>query len=104
MCGSHASLLLKHPLKEDLEETYIYLNRMESIHQQLVTEILVPELMSNLDFSASVMERPDELFSFKYNNFFVVSIKVMEEKDEIYRRALLEIDIISQLLDEELDN
>ena len=88
---------------QDLEETYIYLNRMEDIHQLLVTEMLVPELMSNLDFSSSEVERPDELFSFKYNNFFVVSINVMEEKDEIYRRALREIDIISQLLEAEFD-
>lgn len=88
---------------QDLEETYIYLNRMEDIHQLLVTEMLVPELMSNLNFSSSEVERPDELFSFKYNNFFVVSINVMEEKDEIYRRALREIDIISQLLEAEFD-
>lgn len=58
---------------QDLEETYIYLNRMESIYQLLVTDMLVPELMSNLDFSSSEVERPDELFSFKYNNFFVFS-------------------------------
>ena len=66
---------------QDLEETYIYLNRMENIHQLMVTEMLVPELMNNIHFSSSEVERPDE----------------------IYRRALREIDIISQLLDEEFD-
>lgn len=35
--------------------------------------MLVPELMSNLDFSTSKVERPDELFSFKYNNVFLCS-------------------------------
>ena len=89
---------------QDLEETYIYLNRMESIHQQLVTEILAPELIKNLHLSSSEVERPDELFSFHYHNFFTLSISIMEEKDEIYQRALREIDIISQLLEEELDS
>ena len=88
---------------QDLEETYIYLNRMENIHQTMVTEMLVPELMNNIHFSSSEVERPGELYSFKYNNFFIVSLNVMEEKGEIYRRALREIAVISQLLDEEFD-
>jgi len=87
---------------QNLEETYIYMNRMENIHLKVVVEILVPELMNNINFSSGEAERPDVLYSVLFQNFFIVSMDVMEEKDEIYHRALQEIDTISQLIEEEL--
>ena len=88
---------------QNLEETYIYMNRMENIHLQFILEILVPEFMNNINFSSGEAERPDVLYSVFFQNFFIVSMDVMEEKNDIYQRALREIDAISLLIDEELE-
>jgi hypothetical protein len=87
---------------QNLEETYIYLNRMENIHLQVIMEAIAPVLLSTINFSSGEVERPDTLYSLQFQNFFVVSIGLMEEKDDVYQRALREIDAISQSIEEEL--
>ena len=87
---------------QDLEQTYIYLNRMENIHLQFVMEMIAPKLLKTINFSSGEVERPDALYTIPYQNFFIVSMDLMEEKDMIYQRALREIDTISLLIDEEL--
>ncbi len=87
---------------QELEETYIYLNRMENIHLQFVMEFVARELINKLHLSSGKMEDPNTLYSFQFQNLFITSIVVMVEKDEIYQRALREIDTISKLIDEEL--
>ncbi len=88
---------------QELEETYIYLNRMENIHLQFVMEFVARELIDKIHLSTGKMEDPNTLYSFQFQNLFIISIKVMDEKDEIYQRALGEIDTISKLIDEELN-
>ena len=89
---------------QELEETYIYINRMENIHLQFVLQSIVPEILKNIDFSTVEVENPDVLYSFQFRNLFQVSISLMEEKDEIYVRAMREINEISLLIDEDLQN
>jgi len=89
---------------QNLEETYIYMNRMENIHLQFILEILVPEFMNNINLSSGEVERPDALYSVIFQNLFNVSMDIMKEKDDIYQRALKEIDVISLLIEEELKN
>ena len=87
---------------QNLEETYIYLNRLENIHQQVVLESIAPVLLNTINFSSGEVERPDALYSLQFHNFFIVSLGLMEEKDMVYQRALREIEAISQLIEEEL--
>jgi hypothetical protein len=87
---------------QDLEEAYIYLNRLETIHQQFILEVLGPLILNNIHFSSSTAEKPDELYTFQFQNLILVSISLMEEKDDIYKRAQGEIDAISLLIEEEL--
>ncbi len=88
---------------QDLEEAYIYLNRMETIHQQLILNSIGPFVLNNIHLSKGISERPDELYSFFSQNLFLVSIDLMEEKDEIYKRAQRAIDDISLLIEEEFN-
>jgi hypothetical protein len=88
-------------LLQDLEEAYIYLNRMETIHQQFILDYIGPIVLNNVHLSTSIAENPDELYSFQFQNIFLVSIGLMKEKDEIYKRAQGEIDAISLLIEEE---
>lgn len=85
-----------------LEETYIYVNRMENIHLQIIMEVIAPELLNTINLSSGEMERPDALYSLQFQNFFVISISIMKEKDEIYQRGVRQIEKISRLIDEEL--
>lgn len=88
-------------LLQDLEEAYIYLNRMETIHQQFILDFIGPIILNNIHLSSRIAENPDELYTFQFQNLFLVSISLMEEKDEIYQRAQGEIDAISLLIEEE---
>ncbi len=87
---------------QDLEETYIYMNRMETVHQQYIMSSIGPFVLNNIHLSRGISERPDELYSFFSQNLILISIDLMEEKDEIYKRAQREIDEISLLIEEEL--
>ena len=87
---------------QNLEETYIYLNRMENIHLQVIMEGIAPVLLNTINLSSGEVERPDALYSLQFQNFFNISINLMEEKDDVYQRALREIDAISQSIEEEL--
>ncbi|RLE01585.1 MAG: hypothetical protein DRJ13_06735 [Bacteroidetes bacterium] len=88
-------------LLQDLEEAYIYLNRMESIHPQFILDYIGPLILNNIHLSTSIAEKPDELYTFQFQNLFFASIDLMEEKDEIYKWAQGAIGAISLLIEEE---
>lgn len=84
-----------------LEETYIYANRMESIHYELVLAI-VPDVMESIRLNTNKVENVEYLFGFKFQNLFVLSLRIMNEKEEVYQRALYEIQEIIDLIEAEL--
>ena len=88
-------------LLQDLEEAYIYINRMETIHQQFILDYIGPIILNNVHLSSSIAENPDELYTFQFQNIIHVSIGLMDEKDEVYKRAQGEINSISLLIEEE---
>lgn len=88
---------------QELEQTYIYLNRIENIHLQFIMEVVIHDLINSVRLSTVKAERPEELYSFHIHNFFIVSIGISNEKNEVYQRAIKEIDKITQLIDEEMN-
>ena len=87
---------------QGLEELYIYINRLEENHFKVILELGGTNLIDNMNFSTGQIERPDEIYSFKFQNLLYVFMNISEEKDEIYHRALSEIDAISGLIENEL--
>ncbi len=87
---------------QDLEETYIYLNRMESVHQQLILDHIGPAVLINIHLVSGKVENPDDLYSFYFQNLLLTSISIMKEKDGLYLLASEDIDSITFLIDEEL--
>jgi len=85
-----------------LEETYIYVNRMETIHFDAVMS-LVPSLMESIRLFSSTIEDENYLYSYKSQNMFVISLKIMNEKETVYHRAIKEIEEIIALLDKEIE-
>ena len=87
---------------QGLEELYIYINRLEENHFKVILELGGTNLIDNINFSTGQIERPDEIYSFKFQNLLYVFMNISEEKDEIYHRALSEIDAVSDLIESEL--
>ena len=87
-----------------LEETYIYINRLESSHFELTKLYIGPVLSKNIKLLSAEVKNPDQLFEFEFQNRFVVSMAVMIEKHEIYTRALNEINEIIALINEEINS
>ena len=87
---------------QGLEELYIYINRLEENHFKVILELGGTNLIDNINFSTGQIERPDEIYSFKFQNLLYVFMNISEEKDEIYHRALSEIDAVTDLIEIEL--
>jgi len=86
-----------------LEETYIYMNRMEDIHLQIILDHFSKEIMDNMDLSLKKAVNPEHLYSFRFHNMFFTATGIMVEKDEVYQRALRQIDNISELIEKEFE-
>lgn len=84
-----------------LEETYIYVNRMETIHFDVIISI-VPDLMKSIRLYSNEVENVEYLFGYEFQNLFVISLQIMNEKNEVYNRALDEIETVVELIEKEL--
>lgn len=87
---------------QQLDETFAYMNRMESIHLDAIMNGVVNDLFSVMKYADGSVQMPDRLFSYQFQNHFLIMEKIMLEKADIYTRALQEIDNITQLIDTEL--
>lgn len=86
-----------------LEEIYIYINKIEDIHRDVILNGSVNKLFDMLKFATREVIQADELFSIKFQNLIILVERIMYEKDEIYNRALDIIQAIIELIDEELN-
>lgn len=87
-----------------LEEKYFYMHRMENIHYDAVMSHVITAVSPVLKFSNGTVQKPDQLYTYEFQNLVVSLIQIMEEKDQVYHEALSEIDRISGLLTNELEN
>ena len=85
-----------------LEETYIYVNRMEKIHFEALMS-MVPDLIQTIRLYSKKVENEDYLYGLRFQNYFVLSLKVMDEKNSAYKRTKNEIKSIIKLIEIELE-
>ena len=93
-----------------LENTYIFINRLEDIHWSIIIDELSPELKGVMNFDSfekfkpDRILQPDRLYTPELQNI-VYEVKYLSiGKDTIYGRALRQIDHITRLIDAELEN
>jgi hypothetical protein len=86
----------------NLEEKYMYMNRMENIHYDAVMSKVVTKISSVIDFSNSNVKKIDELYSYEFNNLVILLIQIMTEKNEVYNESLEQIDQVNELIETEL--
>lgn len=100
-------LLRNDQIKEGLqrlEETFIYINKLEDTHAEASLLYVIPNIVNNVDAYNQKVENPDQLFTFESLNLFTLFSNLMEEKHDVYQQALEKIDAIIQLIDQELGN
>ncbi len=88
----------------ELEEKYLYINRMENIHYDVILHYAAPGTNTNLNFSTGEIQSVDDLYNFQFQNLIVLLLKIMQEKDQAYYSAIDEIDKVTRLIDEELES
>ncbi len=86
-----------------LEETYSYMNRMEKIHLDVIIFSIAMDLQVVMKYSDRSVQIPNKLYGYAFQNHFLTMIGVMNEKDEIYHRAVDEIETITELIQKELE-
>ena len=89
-------------LIQQLETTYIYANKLETIHWEIIINELSPTLRGVVNFDAFKAVKPEKLYEVEMQNIFVESIYLTSAKDTVYSKALREIDTIIKLIDTEL--
>lgn len=87
---------------QQLETTYIYVNKLENMHWEIIINELSPLLRGVINYATFKAVKPEKLYEVELQNFFVESIYLTKAKDSIYTKALREIDTIISLIDTEV--
>ena len=85
-----------------LEEKYHYTNRMENIHYDASMNFVAPSISPVLKFSNGKVQKPDQVYHYEFQNLVLSLLKIMEEKNKVYNETLHTIDVITGLIEEEL--
>jgi len=87
---------------ESLEQSYLYINRLEANHETIVYSLIIPDLRQTIQFNPLQVKDPGTFFSYKFENNFDMLIILMSEKMEAYEQAKNEIISTIELIDKEL--
>ena len=87
----------------ELEELYHYLNRMENIHYDAMMKYVVLALNPVIAFATNEIKKPDAVFTYEFQNLFIMLLQIMNEKDDVYNNTLNEIERVLKLINEELN-
>ncbi len=88
---------------QNLEEIYLYINRLEENHSTIILSQIIPELKEPLQFNPNKVILPDIIFSYRFKNNFDMLTELMREKEEAYTQAMDMIQTIIGLIERELE-
>ncbi len=89
---------------QQLEMTYNRINNMEEMHWEIIINELSPLLRGVVNYTTKKPVQPKKLYEVELQNFFMESIYMTRGKDSVYSKAIKEIDVIINLIDNELSN
>ena len=87
---------------QNLGVLYNYINRLENNHQQIMFTI-VPKITKYLRIKPFQVMMPEQLYDYKFHNDIEVMIKIVVEKDGLYKNAESDLTGLINLLEEELN-
>jgi hypothetical protein len=78
-----------------LESEYSYIERIEDTHKEVILESIFPNfLIKAIRISDLSLVEPNILYNYQFENIVIVTVSLMDEKTDIYKRAIQEIDKI----------
>jgi hypothetical protein len=84
----------------NLESEYDYIQRVEKIHRDIILDNIFPYyLIKAIRIADLSLESPDILYNYEFQNIIILTIGLMDEKTDIYKRAIEEIDKIKVLIE-----
>ncbi len=86
----------------ELEEIYNYINRMENIHYDAIMTHAVIAINPVIAYTNNQIKKPEDVFTYQFQNLIIILLQIMEEKDRTYNKALNEIERVTILINEEL--
>lgn len=86
-----------------LEEKYLYINRMENIHYDVILNHVIIFINPIINLSQAEIQDVESTYSFEFQNLIVSVLQVMEEKNQVYHDGLEQIELINALIDAELE-
>ena len=99
--------LLKNPKIVEgirmLEERFLRINRIENIHYDAIMIHIVPTIKTNVKFSTGRILNPDSVYQPEFQNSFLIILRIMYEKDQIYKAAVEEINDLALLIESEIN-
>jgi len=87
----------------DLEEKYLYINRMENIHYEAMMSHVIMAINPVIKLSTAQIQKPELIFNYEFQNLVLSLIQIMTEKDQVYNEVLHQIESVNSLIDEELE-
>jgi len=85
-----------------LEGRYIYMNRMENIHWDVIMQDVLPAISSTLKFTNTQVKDIEQAYSYEFQNLILGLKIIMQEKDTIYLRTNEHINSLIGIIDLEL--
>lgn len=87
---------------QQLEEKYIFINKLEDTHSQAVIKFAVPSIVSSLKVFNMKVEDTEKLYSFEFQNLFALLVDLMLEKNAAYENVINRISSIDSMIDKEI--
>ena len=87
---------------QKLESTYIYINKLEEMHWELIMTEVSDELRGVINYTTHEIQFPEKLYALEMQNIFYEIIGLTKMKNSIYTKALEEIDLLISKIEEEL--
>lgn len=75
---------------------------MESIHYDAVMQHVVLSIYTVLKYASGEIKKPNDVFTYEFQNLIVILMQIMEEKHRTYYSTLKEIDLITELINKAL--
>ncbi|NJB71581.1 hypothetical protein GGR42_002043 [Saonia flava] len=87
---------------QQLEEKYIFINKLEETHSQAVIRFVAPSIISSLKVNNMKVENIEKIYSFEFQNLFTLLADLMMDKNEAYENVISRINDINSLIDSEI--
>ena len=79
---------------QSLESSYVYINRLEDIHKELIMTQLIPYIIKAVQIQPLEIKDPELLYNYYFHNMIILTVGLMEETEQLYQSTIDEIDAI----------